>query len=289
MDINTPYHLGCPAWSIASWRGTFLPQGTAQSDFLAQYSAVFNTVEGNSFFYALPRLETVERWAEQAAEGFEFCFKVPKELSHGVRLGGNPVQFANLLERLEVIAESGHLGPTFLQLHASFGSSKLNELGQFLEQWPKAFPLAVEVRHPAFFESGQPASSLNDLLAENGVDRVIFDSRALFHAPASDSVEEKSQGRKPNLPVIWTATGMRPMLRFVGRNAIDQVDPWQDEAANVVAKWIHEKKHPYVFMHTPDDTFAPELCRRFHRKLQKRLTGLADLVFPEVTKQMELL
>lgn len=287
MDLHTKYHLGCPAWSITEWRGNFLPLKTAQADFLAEYSRVFNTVEGNSFFYALPKLETVEHWAEQAAAGFEFCFKVPKEISHGARLGVRSPVFEHLLARLEIIQAAGRLGPTFLQLHASFGPSRLGELLAFLERWPAALPLAVEVRHLVFFECGPEAQALNDLLEAHQVDRVIFDSRALFHAPPADAVEAKSQGRKPKLPVEWTATGARPMLRFVGRNEIERVDPWQEEAASVVAKWIQVGKHPYVFMHTPDDTFAPELCRRFHEKLRVYLPDLPELVFPVVPNQME--
>ena len=77
------------------------------------------------------------------------------------------------------------------------------------------------------------------------------------------------------------------MLRFVGRNDIDLVDPWQTEATDVVANWIQEGKHPYVFMHTPDDTFAPDLCRRFHTKLQERIPELGALEFPALANQME--
>lgn len=287
VDPNSVYHLGCPAWSIAEWRGHFLPEKTPQSEFLAHYSRVLNTVEGNSFFYALPKLETVHRWAEQAAPGFEFCFKVPKDISHGSRLGSAKAVFEQLLECLRIIADAGKLGPTFLQLHASFGPGRMAELEDFIDHWPDDFPLAVEVRHEAFFAGGLEEAALNERLTAGGVDRVIFDSRALFHAPPSDPVEAKSQGRKPRLPVKWTSTGRRPMLRFVGRNDIDLVDPWQTEATDVVAKWIQEGKHPYVFMHTPDDTLAPDLCRRFHTKLQERIPELGALKFPALANQME--
>lgn len=288
MGSDSPYHLGCPAWSIPEWKGTFLPQKTAQSAFLREYSKTFNTVEGNSFFYALPKLEVVERWAQDASEGFEFCMKVPRDLSHGRRLASDQRVAEQLLQRLEILNDAGHLGPTFLQLHASFGPSRLPELEQFLINWPSHFPLSVEVRHESFFEECEGAGRLNALLQAHAADRVVFDSRALFHAPPSDSVEAKSQGRKPRLPVKWNALGARPMVRFVGRNDIEQVDPWQEEVADVVANWIQEGRHPYVFMHTPDDTFAPQLCRRFHEKLRKRNSDLVALNMPTCEVQAEL-
>ena len=47
-------YLGCPLWANPHWRGSLYPQGTSSSDFLAHYAAVFNSVEGNTSFYADP-------------------------------------------------------------------------------------------------------------------------------------------------------------------------------------------------------------------------------------------
>ena len=284
----TLYHLGCPAWSIPEWRGTFLPANIRSPELLAEYSKVFNTVEGNSFFYALPRLDIVERWAIQADEGFEFCFKVPRAISHFMPLVCEGEVYSQLIQCLECVSRKGKLGPIFLQLPAVFSPERLPELESFCRNWPDCFPLAVEVRHPDFFTGESAEQALDQILIRQRVDRVIFDSRALFHAPPSDPAEEKSQGRKPRLPVNLKSTGMRPMVRFVGRNRIEQTDPWQDEIADKVAAWIREGKHPYVFMHTPDDTLAPYLCQQFHCKLQERIPELADLVFPKSQEQMEL-
>lgn len=286
--IEKPYHLGCPAWSIPEWRGNFLPLKTRTSEFLSEYSKTFNTVEGNSFFYALPKIDLVERWANQAADGFEFCFKVPRDLSHSRPLPGQGAVYDHLMQCLECVARSDKLGPSFLQLHASFSPERLDELENFCSRWPQQFPLAVEVRHLDFFTDDSSAQTLNQLLESYGLDRVIFDSRALFHAPPSDPAEEISQGRKPKLPVRWETSGQRPMVRFVGRNAIECVSHWQEGVAEKVALWIGEGKHPYVFMHTPDDTRAPDLCRQFHQLLQRYIPGLPDLVFPQKEEQIEL-
>ena len=282
------YHLGCPAWSISEWRGTFLHAGTRTAEFLGEYSKTFNTVEGNSFFYALPKINVVERWVSQAAEGFEFCFKVPRDLSHFGTLKSEGAVYDRLIQCLDCVIQAGKLGPTFLQLHASFSPERLDELESFCKRWPDRFPLAVEVRHLDFFTDDTSAHRLNQFLESHGVDRVIFDSRGLFHAPPGDPAEEISQGRKPNLPVRWETTGQRPMIRFVGRNEIVSVLRWQREVAERVAFWINEGKHPYVFMHTPCDTLAPYLCRQFHELLQNHISELPDIVFPQKQEQIEL-
>lgn len=245
-------------------------------------------MEGNSFFYALPKIDVVERWAAQTAEGFEFCFKVPRDISHARALLSKGAVYDHLMQCLERVAQAGRLGPTFLQLHASFSTDRLDELEDFCNHWPKRFPFAVEVRHLDFFTDESSVQTLNQLLESHKVDRVIFDSRALFHAPPDDSVEERSQGRKPRLPVRWETTGQRPMVRFVGRNAIESVRRWQEEVAEKVARWISEGKRPYIFMHTPDDTLAPYLCRQFHQLLQHHISELPDLTFPQRQEQIEL-
>ena len=277
MPAALPYRLGCPAWSVPEWRGRFLPQATPQRDFLRHYARVFHTVEGNSMFYALPKMEIVLRWIDEVGPEFRFCPKVPRDVSHGEHLPGAPGVLQAFWERLECLAEARRLGPSFLQLPARFGLAQLEELSAFLEAWPRQFPLAVEVRHPVFFEGGAEEENLNARLIEHGADRVIFDSRSLFSAAPGDAVEVESQKRKPRLPVRWQALGRHPMVRFVGRNRVDDLESWLDDAAQAVAGWITEGRCPHVFMHTPDDVMAPQLCALFHERLRRWIPGLPSV------------
>ena len=80
------YFLGCPEWSRPEWKGGLLPARTRSKDFLAGYARVFNTVEGNTTFYALPRPDVVERWKESTPPSFRFCFKFPRSISHDRKL-----------------------------------------------------------------------------------------------------------------------------------------------------------------------------------------------------------
>ncbi|ELT1968072.1 TPA: DUF72 domain-containing protein, partial [Aeromonas salmonicida] len=74
--------LGLPQWSHPAWPGQLLGVGAKPAEHLAHYARVFNTVEGNTTFYASPTPDTVQRWADAVPAHFRFSFKFPKEISH---------------------------------------------------------------------------------------------------------------------------------------------------------------------------------------------------------------
>lgn len=250
------------------------------------YSRTFNTVEGNSTFYALPPVTTFEKWAATSLDGFQFSFKVPKLISHDLKLVGAEEPTRDLLNRLEVLAKADRLGPTFLQLGPSFGPDRFEILRRYLRSLPRDFPWSVELRHLGWFDRDDLAidgssneQQVNDLLSDLGIDRVLFDSRPLFQSEPDDPIEVISQGKKPKSPVRQTVTGKRPMIRIVGRNRVELADRYFSQWAPIVARWIQEGLQPIVFTHAPDDRFAPELARRFLAALQKELPD-ASLELP---------
>ena len=105
---------GCPEWANADWCGALFPAQAKSGDFLRHYASVFNTVEGNTTFYALPRPQTIQRWRELTPVGFRFCFKFPKRISHEHRLRNVREELANVFRTFTPLAE--RLGPLFLQL-----------------------------------------------------------------------------------------------------------------------------------------------------------------------------
>lgn len=272
-----PYHLGCPVWSCGDWVGTLFASGAKKHEYLHQYSMAFNTVEGNSTFYGLPSLDTVRRWCDEALPGFRFALKFPRAISHERQLVDAGAETRAFLSILEILSATDHLGPSFLQLGPSFSAAQLTDLATYLRQLPEEFPFAVEVRHGDFFDRGPHEHALDELLMRLQIDRVLFDSRALFSAPPQDDAEAEAQRRKPKSPLRQTVTGQRPLLRFVGRNEVAAARTWIDEWAPVVARWIGEGLDPYVFVHTPHDQHAPKLARMFHDALSKHLPQLAPL------------
>ncbi len=129
-------------------------------------------------------------------------------------------------------------------------------------------PWAVEVRHPAWFDAATQEQRLDAMLGELTIDKVIFDSRPLYSKPPSDDIERASQTKKPKTPVRQTVTGQRPFLRLIGRNNLDEVQPWIDEWSPVIAGWLSQGLDPFVFTHAPDDRFAPRFARRLHEAIR---------------------
>ena len=277
------YFLGCPSWSEPAWRGSLYPSATRSGDFLGQYAQVFNAVEGNTTFYARPSPQTVARWAEQMPVRFRFCAKLPRDISHGGDLR-EQLDAAEDFRRL--LAPLGQrVAPYWLQLPASFGPARLEELAAFIRQWGDS-ALAIEVRHPEFFAKGEAERALNRLLLGHAVERVCLDSRALFSCQSGEPAVLHAQAKKPRLPTRPTAFSQSPQLRFVGHPELLANDPFMTPWLDQVAAWIEQGRRPYVFLHTADNRLAPDLARRFHAGLRVRLPGLPEL--PVLWQEPEL-
>ncbi|MEM6978724.1 MAG: DUF72 domain-containing protein [Planctomycetota bacterium] len=266
-----PLSIGAPVWACPAWSGLVYPAGTKRKDFLRWYSRMFNIVEGNSTFYGVPNQETFAEWASVSVEGFEFSFKFPRLISHEAMLTDCDREVREFLDRLRVLRDAGRLGPTFLQLGPQFGPQRFRTLARFIRRLPVDMPWAVEVRHPGWFDQAENQNGLDDLLRDHGVDKVIFDSRPLYQSPPDDAIEATSQTKKPKTPIHTTVTGTRPMLRLVGRNRIEKVQPALEAWCPILAKWIDEGLRPIVFTHAPDDAKAPLLAQRLLQTLHPHL------------------
>ncbi|MEM1157214.1 MAG: DUF72 domain-containing protein [Verrucomicrobiota bacterium] len=285
------YHLGGHGWAVKEWVGSFLPSGTPASALLSAYSRQVNTVEGNSTFYGLPEKNLVHRWMDQAADGFRFCFKFPRSISHDHQLQSCQHETEAFLEILHIAQENGHLGPAFLQMGPRFGGCCFHLLEAFLEQLPREFRYSVEVRHADYFGGTAYEYQLKQLLAAHQMERMVFDTRALHARPAADASEVRAQSKKPKVPLCQTAIGKTPMVRLVGSNTMRHNALWLTDWVPKIAEWIQQGKTPYVFIHTPDDRFFPEQAHAFHEALRKHCPQLPELPFqpiPHISPQLDL-
>jgi uncharacterized protein YecE (DUF72 family) len=287
------YHLGCPVWGRRDWVGELFRPGTRSSDYLAQYARVFNAVEGNTTFYATPSPEVVERWRQQTPESFAFCFKFPKTITHDKLLRGARREAEAFVRRIAPLGP--RLGPVMVQLPAVFGPRDLPILEDFLVQLPGDGPgYAVEVRHPDLY-AGAAADELDAVLESLRVDRVILDTTGLFRAHDDDDPAlVQAQQRKPRVPLRPVTTARRPIVRYIGEPHPMANEDLLDAWAGRVAEWIDRSLHPYVFVHAPDDHWAPRLGAAFHNLLARRTSTIGELPrFPTLVdprgEQMKLL
>ena len=243
---------------------------------------MFNAVEGNSTFYHTPTPDIVKKWGEQTPKGFKFCFKFPQVITHHKQLFGVKEEVLSFVKLFEPIREK--TGPFMIQLPDSFSAADIHKLEAILSILPKAFSYSVEVRHPDFFDHGKHERNFTALLKSYDIDRVIFDTRKLHSMKAIDSSIAEARKKKPKVPVRFDTTSSRPILRYVGSNGILTNEPYLKEWAIIVAEWIGEGLHPYVFIHAPNIVSQPKLCRHFHKLLSK-LIDLPALPEWPVNKQ----
>ncbi len=270
-------YVGCPMWAHRPWAGRFLPVGTPSGHELVPYSRFVNAVEGNTTFYAAPTPATVAKWAAEAHPGFRFVFKVPRRITHELRLrdvDGEIAAFVDLIAPLHAV-----VGALTLQLPASFAPVDLGVLDGVLRRLPDGWRWSVEVRHRAFFE-GPARAAVDRVLARNGVERVLLDSRPLFARPPMTEIGRETWGRKPRVPALTDAITDEPIVRFIGSEHRDVTEAGLAEWHPIVRDWLHDGRTPTFFVHTPDNSDSPGLARSFHELIGAHVPDLAPLADP---------
>jgi uncharacterized protein YecE (DUF72 family) len=261
-------YLGCPLWANPHWRGSLYPQDASNSDFLSHYATVFNSVEGNTSFYADPDAATLKRWTAALPATFRLQLKIPSRFSHNSAVA-QAHELAAWQQTLAVLGDK--LGMLHLQLPASTGPAALPWLEQQIAILRPQRPLCVEVRHPAFFDKAEHEIRLNRLLQQYQCERVVLDSRALFSVAASSPALQDAQQKKPSLPVHAISLSDQPVIRFIGCDDPNVNQHYYQPWLRKIADWLQAGKTPYCFFHTPDNHGAPALCRQFAADLQQLL------------------
>ncbi|RCJ39186.1 hypothetical protein A6770_12140 [Nostoc minutum NIES-26] len=259
------FFIGCAVWAYKGWVGELYPQGTRATDFLRLYSRRFTTVEGNTTFYAVPNQETVTRWASETPPGFEFCLKLPRDITHKGLLQPNILAALNFLEVMRPLGK--HLGPIFAQLPPSYPPLLLEDLTAFLEAWPRTeVPLALEVRHRAWF-SEPHNSNLTELLEKLNVGRVLLDSRPIY--TGDDDPQLQSERRKPKLPVQFSVTAPFSLIRFISHPNLSVNQPFMEEWLTQIQQWLQAGTRIYFFVHCPLEERSPSTARYFQKLLEQ--------------------
>jgi uncharacterized protein YecE (DUF72 family) len=266
-------------WAHPPWVGRFLSAGKRGRQ-LEEYARWCNAVEGNTTFYAVPPERTVTKWADQAPPDFRFAFKVPRHITHELRLRGVDALRA-LDEFLTAIDPLGQcIGPVQVQLPPSFGPDSLTTLRSFIGRLPTSHTWVVELRHPTFFAGGPAHRAVDGLLGDAGVGRVVLDTRLLYAAsPRSDAAVEERR-TKPRLPVVTDMMGPNPIVRVIGSDDLDDTVAGLRAWIPQLVEWITEGREPYLFVHQPENLESPALARTLHAEVTALVAGLAPLSTP---------
>lgn len=189
--------IGTAGWSIAHDMAKRFPR---EGSGLERYAARFDAVEINSSFHRPHRASTWERWRDSVPEGFRFSVKIPKRITHELKLVG----FEETLARF--LPEAGALGdklavllvqlPPKLAFEADVARRFFTELAN-----GSAAAIACEPRHASWFEG-----DAEDLLRGLRVARVAADPARCEGAGEPGGWRGLSYWRLHGSPVIYRSS-----------------------------------------------------------------------------------
>jgi uncharacterized protein YecE (DUF72 family) len=249
-------YIGATGYNMRPWVGKWYPAGTKDKDYLRHYGAQFNTIEHNTTHYRIPDEATVARWYQDTPADFRFCPKIPQTISHAKDLGLNAGQIELFCTQIAGLKEK--LGPCFMQLPPYFSPRELPVLMRFLEIFPQNIPLAVEVRHEAFFKDDAAADDYFQLLQEEHIATVITDV----------------SGRRDVCHMRLTHDNV--LIRFVGNTLhpsdYTRISDWSLR----LRQWFEQGlKAVYFFTHEPDNLLAPDLAAHCAATFQQSIPHVA--------------
>jgi len=172
-------YVGCAKWNKQDLKG-FYPRGV--KDELTYYASQFNSIELNATFYSSPSAEQVRTWREKTPADFKFYPKINNSISHFKRLinvQDKVTEFCDAISNFE-----DKLGMVFLQVHDNFKPKDIDRLELFVNDFPKALPLAVELRNNEWFSDPESNRRVFELFKTHNVTPIIVDTagrRDLLH------------------------------------------------------------------------------------------------------------
>lgn len=242
-------YVGCAKWNKTDLKG-FYPRGT--KDELTYYSTQFNSIELNATFYGMPPADQVETWRNKTPDDFKFFPKITQSISHMRRLNNVDQLTEEYCDNICHFEQK--LGMVFLQLHDNFGYKNYDRLVSYLESFPKAIPLAVELRNTSWFNEQRISDEVYNLFEQQRVTNIIVDAagrRDLLHM-------------RLTTPVAF--------VRYVGSNEPQSDRDRLDEWVVRLKQWVDlGLRDIYFFVHQNMEKESPLLSAHFIEKLNKAI------------------
>lgn len=260
-DKKLEVYVGCAKWNKTDLKN-FYPRGT--KDELAYYATQFNSIELNATFYNRYDAGQIIAWKEKTPAHFKFFPKVNQLISHLKRLNNtDPIveEYGDIISNFEE-----KLGMVFLQLHSNFGYKNFDRLTHFIDIFPQALPLAVEMRNTEWFTDEKISNELFTFFEKHHTTNVIVDTA----------------GRRDMLHMRLTTPVA--FIRYVGSNEPqgdrDRLLDWIDRLKRWVGLGLRDI---YFFVHQNVEKESPLLAAYFIERINKALN--LDLSIPVTLTQ----
>lgn len=213
---------GASGYAFKEWKGSFYPEKIQPDAMLAWYSERLPSVEINSSFYQMPKVNVLEHWAQVTPEAFRFSIKAPRRITHEARLAADAAADPVAYLYRNLASLGAKRGPVLFQT-PPFLKKDLARLKDFLALLPEGHHAAFEFRNASWF--GDDVYAL------------------LQAAGASLCVSEREDNEPP--PLVETAPWGYVRLRLENYSQAD-LAAWAGRFA--ATRW--QEVHVY-FMHEP--------------------------------------
>ena len=238
--------LGTCGWSYAEWEGLLYPKKKSK---LKQYCSIFQTVEIDSTFYALPDQGTVLGWAKHTPPGFTFAAKAPQTITHKKMLDpahGTRNDLDQFLETMKPLIEAEKLGCVLFQL-PPFLRFNPQKLESFLSLLPDGPAFAVEFRHGSWLKE-----ETLKILEKHGAAYTIVDEPAL--PPVIHVTSDLAYVR-------WHGRGEKPWFNY--KYTEQELQEWVPKVREAAGK----AKKVLGYFNNHFHGYAPENCLQIMQML----------------------
>jgi uncharacterized protein YecE (DUF72 family) len=174
-------YVGTSGFSYKEWKGSFYPKDLSNNGMLRYYAERCSAVEINNTHYKMPTAEGLKSWAAEVPKGFLFTLKAHQLITHFRRLKGVKEPVAKFLKASDALKD--HLGALLFQLPPNM-KKDIRRLSEFLKILPSKKRVALEFRHPSWFEE-----DVFDLMRDRGVALCIAESEEGVEVPFVSTVD----------------------------------------------------------------------------------------------------
>ena len=241
-------HIGTSGWSYKHWKGVYYPEKLPASKWLSFYAEDFETSEINSSFYRLPSEQTVLNWARQVPDGFLFCPKMSRFLTHMKKLSDPEEALERYFDVFQHLSKI--MGPVLIQLPPllAFNYEKAEYFYKLLKRRYNNYSFVMEVRHTSWLKE----ESLT-LMTRYNIGLVISQSGTGF--PYSELVTAKNIYVRFHGPKELYASGYP--------------DKMLEEFADKFYIWTGKGHDVWAFFNNDIHGYAPEDAKKLMMLMEK--------------------
>jgi uncharacterized protein YecE (DUF72 family) len=271
--LQASVHVGCQGWNYDDWvtgpvgsDAVFYPHGTRAADMLEAYARVFETVEVDSTFYAVPAIKTVDGWNRRTPRRFSFSLKMPQEITHQYALRrGSAETLAAFCDRVQLLDEK--LAVVLIQMPPQFDATPDNEraLREFLPSLPRDMRFSIEFRSRDWTTEGTL-----ELLANYNIALALVEGRWI----PRDTMWQLAEKATANFAYIrWM--GERDLTRFdiVQRPQNVNLHGWRE----LIATLTDRVADVYAYFSNYYEGYAPASANKLKRMLGQPVIDPTDL------------